>query len=262
MINCAIVKDLLPLYADNVLSRESKALVQEHLTTCENCKNELANMRSEITKPRTNNEDAKIKVMKSVKRKIFMQKVGAALAACLLVVVFAAIGIYFVFHRVVPIAHDHERVWIEMRTISVRGYSGGHVNAFGVFGRVDDHRIGYYDNSTTHIANVLDFTSSRDFSGIINHRREININGVYTQIILIAANQTLAARWWPNHDRNWSFRLAAIGENESPSLPIEIYYVKTLPTRARYILDMSDQAFLAQRENGILLWSGVLESPE
>ena len=35
---CNIIKDLLPLYADNVCSEESKGIVEQHLGECPNCK--------------------------------------------------------------------------------------------------------------------------------------------------------------------------------------------------------------------------------
>ncbi len=35
---CEIIKDLLPLYIDNVVSEESKITVEKHLTECESCK--------------------------------------------------------------------------------------------------------------------------------------------------------------------------------------------------------------------------------
>ncbi|MBQ1334443.1 MAG: zf-HC2 domain-containing protein, partial [Clostridia bacterium] len=34
---CAIVRDLLPLYIDGALSRESRAYVEEHLKVCGGC---------------------------------------------------------------------------------------------------------------------------------------------------------------------------------------------------------------------------------
>jgi predicted anti-sigma-YlaC factor YlaD len=40
-ISCEIIEDLLPLYHDGVCSNESKAMVEEHLAECENCKKEL-----------------------------------------------------------------------------------------------------------------------------------------------------------------------------------------------------------------------------
>ena len=35
--NCSVIRDLLPLYADEVCSEESRALVQEHLQECSGC---------------------------------------------------------------------------------------------------------------------------------------------------------------------------------------------------------------------------------
>ncbi|NLP13564.1 MAG: zf-HC2 domain-containing protein [Clostridium sp.] len=40
-LNCTIIKDILPLYIDGVVSDESKALIEEHLSHCNNCKKEL-----------------------------------------------------------------------------------------------------------------------------------------------------------------------------------------------------------------------------
>ena len=36
-ITCEVIRDLLPLYVDDVLSPDSRALVEEHLETCEGC---------------------------------------------------------------------------------------------------------------------------------------------------------------------------------------------------------------------------------
>ena len=43
-ISCEIIKDLLPLYFDGVCSKESMAMVEEHLAECDNCKAELLSM--------------------------------------------------------------------------------------------------------------------------------------------------------------------------------------------------------------------------
>ncbi|NLY21569.1 MAG: zf-HC2 domain-containing protein [Tissierellia bacterium] len=42
--NCNIVKDLLPLYAENLLSDDSKKYVRDHLEDCDDCKEELEKM--------------------------------------------------------------------------------------------------------------------------------------------------------------------------------------------------------------------------
>ena len=43
-ISCDIIKDLLPLYHDEVCSDDSKAMIADHLSHCENCRHELAAM--------------------------------------------------------------------------------------------------------------------------------------------------------------------------------------------------------------------------
>lgn len=45
---CAMITDLLPLYADGVCSEESKKAVEAHLLECEGCRNALGQMRAEI----------------------------------------------------------------------------------------------------------------------------------------------------------------------------------------------------------------------
>lgn len=40
-MNCNVIKDLMPQYADGCLSSESRALIEEHIKSCENCKSEL-----------------------------------------------------------------------------------------------------------------------------------------------------------------------------------------------------------------------------
>lgn len=40
-ITCEIIKDLLPLYHDDVCSGDTRRLVEEHLSLCEACRAEL-----------------------------------------------------------------------------------------------------------------------------------------------------------------------------------------------------------------------------
>ncbi len=47
-ISCEVIKDLLPLYHDGVCSDESKAMVEEHLASCDECKSELQAMNGAL----------------------------------------------------------------------------------------------------------------------------------------------------------------------------------------------------------------------
>lgn len=45
-LTCGIIRDLLPLYVDNVCSEDSKAIVKEHIAACPMCEAELMNLQS------------------------------------------------------------------------------------------------------------------------------------------------------------------------------------------------------------------------
>ena len=47
-VSCDLIKDLLPLYLDGACSSASKAAVDEHMASCENCSAELLAMQREI----------------------------------------------------------------------------------------------------------------------------------------------------------------------------------------------------------------------
>ena len=44
-ITCNIIKDLLPLYVEDMVSEDSKALVDDHLCSCDSCTKELAELK-------------------------------------------------------------------------------------------------------------------------------------------------------------------------------------------------------------------------
>ena len=48
---CDIVKDLMPLYIDDVLSENSKIFVKDHIDSCESCKKYYEKLSSEIKIP-------------------------------------------------------------------------------------------------------------------------------------------------------------------------------------------------------------------
>ena len=47
-LDCAIVKDLLPLYVEGMVSNASKESIEEHLKSCEECEGVRRNMAYEL----------------------------------------------------------------------------------------------------------------------------------------------------------------------------------------------------------------------
>ncbi|APM37430.1 zf-HC2 domain-containing protein [Clostridium kluyveri] len=64
-ISCEIIKDLLPLYLDGVCSNDSKALIEEHLAECDNCKTELQTMKGDLF---INHKDQNLKEAEAVRK--------------------------------------------------------------------------------------------------------------------------------------------------------------------------------------------------
>ena len=46
-ITCDVIQDLMPSYIDGILSEDSKALVEEHMGTCQECRKMLEIMKDE-----------------------------------------------------------------------------------------------------------------------------------------------------------------------------------------------------------------------
>ena len=71
---CGIIRDLLPLYIDDVCNEESKQAVQNHLSGCEKCRSCYEAMKSTegfAEKKRNNSEESKIaSSLKNVKNRI------------------------------------------------------------------------------------------------------------------------------------------------------------------------------------------------
>lgn len=68
-IDCEVIKDLLPSYADKISSKTTNKLVEEHLKKCKNCSDVLKNMNKEIDNEIIENQNEQIDYLKGFKRK-------------------------------------------------------------------------------------------------------------------------------------------------------------------------------------------------
>lgn len=69
-VSCEIIKDLLPLYHDNVCSTESRVLVEEHIKECRSCEKLLDDISDELAHPVNASDEAKpIKAIQAIWKK-------------------------------------------------------------------------------------------------------------------------------------------------------------------------------------------------
>lgn len=105
-ISCAVVKDLLPLYQEGMLSEESKAAVEEHLETCEPCRAALKHMRAPDSAPPA--QGAPLRQVSAKLRRSISRLAGFMAAVVLLL---ATVTIYHMTkQQYVPYSPDLVRV--------------------------------------------------------------------------------------------------------------------------------------------------------
>lgn len=79
-ISCGVIQDLLPLYAEDLASEESKELVEEHLADCPDCQEKLKALQT----PAAPEPDASA-ALRGVKKSLRRRRLQTALLAALLV---------------------------------------------------------------------------------------------------------------------------------------------------------------------------------
>lgn len=141
-ISCDIIRDLLPLYHDDVCSADSKEAISEHLKGCETCREELRLIEADLNTPHISPKSEKsIKAVsaawkKSKKRAYVKGTIITTIICALLVGVFFGLTQW----KVIPVAADVLEV-TELSQLS----DGGIV--FHLF--VNDNKNLYFTKFTT-----------------------------------------------------------------------------------------------------------------
>ena len=102
-ITCNVIKDILPLYAENMVCEDTRKIVDEHISTCLECKNDLELMNQ----PQKIMVDIDKTPFKRARKKIFIKKVQAVVLAILLVLSLSiAIFAYLTSRQYYPYKND------------------------------------------------------------------------------------------------------------------------------------------------------------
>lgn len=80
-VSCDIIRDLLPLYAEDMVSQASKELVDEHLCGCDECVKELGKLKKAAQMPVEVDTGALKKVENTIRKKRILAVITVLLAA-------------------------------------------------------------------------------------------------------------------------------------------------------------------------------------
>lgn len=98
-LSCEIIKDLLPLYVDGVVSEESNNLIETHFVDCNNCRKLAEQMQLNIKKEQETNlveSEALNNLSKKWNRKLFFSMLKGILSTLAFVLLTLAIIYLFV----------------------------------------------------------------------------------------------------------------------------------------------------------------------
>ena len=103
-ISCDVIEDLLPLYVDDMVSEDSRQLVEEHLKECTTCQKMMEEMKKENSlghgkEGLADAERKAIEPLKKIRRKIRRKRIAAVLMAAVLVAATGGIGHYWYYDK-------------------------------------------------------------------------------------------------------------------------------------------------------------------
>ena len=90
-IPCEVIRDLLPLYAEDIASKATRMLVEKHLESCLDCAKELEDMKKQFGNVLP--VDAYTKPLKKLRKTLFKKKLQTILLTVVLTLTVAAVVI-------------------------------------------------------------------------------------------------------------------------------------------------------------------------
>lgn len=99
LVDCNIIKDLLPSYIDKLLSKESNNLVESHIQTCKECRKVLMDMSTEKDVEKVFNQDEEIDYLKGYRKKKNFSIIIAVIITILVIFDIFIIGSKFLLNN-------------------------------------------------------------------------------------------------------------------------------------------------------------------
>ncbi|GAM12442.1 zf-HC2 domain-containing protein [Mesobacillus selenatarsenatis] len=86
-ISCNMIRDILPLYVENMASQDTRDIVEEHIASCENCKKRLEEMRTLEELP----IDTDIAPLRNIQNTLRREKLQTIILTVMVTLVFAVV---------------------------------------------------------------------------------------------------------------------------------------------------------------------------
>lgn len=257
-MKCCIIKELLPNYIDGLTSEEANEEIRKHLESCEDCRRICEQMSADIPRRMTETEN-EVDFLKKLRGRLRLRYAAVAALTC---AVLAGLT-FFAKKYGTPIPYDSDCMTIETYQ------AAGVVNEFGMtqwkdVDGLDFETSGLVMEGEGEIIPLVQFVITEpavwdDFRSV---GRTVKRDGEEVRVVYSCYTRTLWNRMFPN-SQAYPCRMVSSGDiyglrlyhAEYEPVMTELYY---LPMSSQWQLDrLSDEEFDSQREDAILMWSGM-----
>ncbi|MHA0857217.1 zf-HC2 domain-containing protein [Paenibacillus sp. CMAA1364] len=121
-INCTIIQDVLPLYIDEVVSQDTKEMVDEHLQHCATCQQEYESMNQNLYIPAENN----VSLIHNISKKWRTKKMIISICSILVtaIILMGTFTYILYYETVIPYSKDLFKIEMKNENQLVSHYYG------------------------------------------------------------------------------------------------------------------------------------------
>ncbi len=143
-VTCNVIRDLLPLYLENIASNDTCIIVEQHISFCEDCRKQLEEMKL-YNNPPIDTDVAPLRNLKATLRK---KKLQTIIFSVMLTMVIASITIaFFTAPKYIPYSEGTVSL-IEKDNGSVLALFSDKVSGYDISSYPNDDNTGYIYNIT------------------------------------------------------------------------------------------------------------------
>lgn len=247
MIDCAIIKDLLPAYVSGLCSEETRALVDEHIGECASCREKITDTRQRVASQLREKDAKSVNIFKRMKKKMLMRNALVAGAAAILVAFLAFfVGVKVIDYK--PIAYFDGLARVELN------YADYYNSENNISITISDPSK---NPEITGKIPVLDIRCAKNYYSTNMAGRTIVRDGERVNVQYLCFLDNILSKSSPLRPNGQNvFRLVWADLIGDEPVRTEVYYFTDVESARNSSL--SDEDFDNLRHMGTLIWSGVV----
>jgi hypothetical protein len=144
-VTCNVIRDILPLYVENITSDDTRIIVEEHISSCESCKKQLEEMSFYTNLP-IDTDTAPLRKLKATLRK---KKILTIIFTAMLTMAVAAVVIAFLTAPKYILYSENTVSFIENDNGTVLAIFSDEVSGYDISRYPADGNSGYVYHITT-----------------------------------------------------------------------------------------------------------------